>query len=112
MKLELCDHPARTVNEEGERVPLLPDMRSIKADGKSIGYCTAAAGFPVTLTYAMSDDEKAEIKKFVEGEIGSVKFVSAPPSPEQLEAVEEFLETGVDPNDEDNDEDEDGDDAD
>jgi len=107
MKLELIDHPARTTNEAGELVPLLPDGRAVKAEGKVVGYCTALPGFPITLTYSMTDDEKAEIKAFVEKEVGEVSKVSAPPSPEQIEAVEEYLESGVEPDDDDEDEDDD-----
>ena len=106
MKLEIIDHPARTTDEDGELVPLLPDNRAIKADGKCVGYCTALPGYPITLTFSMSRAEMAEIKKFVEKELCDVSFVSAPPSPDQIEAIEEYLETGVEPND-DEDEDED-----
>ena len=108
MKLEIIDHPARRENEDGELVPLLPDNRAIKADGKCVGYCPALPGYPITLTHSMSRAEMADIKKFVEKEVCDVSFVSAPPSPEQIEALEEFIETGAEPyDDEDEDEDED-----
>ena len=107
MKLELIDHPAREVDEDGELVPLLPDNRAIKADGKVVGYCTALPGYPITLTYSMSKAEMSEIKEFVEEELCDVSFVSAPPSPDQIEALEELISTGVEPHD---DEDEDDDD--
>ena len=107
MKLEIIDHPARTKNDDGELVPLLPDNRAIKADGKVVGYCTAIDGFPITMTFSMTDEEKAEIKAHVEKNLNKVSKVAAPPSPEQIEAVEEYLESGVEPDD---DEDEDDDD--
>ena len=105
MKLEIIDHPARKKNADGELVPLLPDNRAIKADGKVVGYCTAIDGFPITLTFSMTDEEKAEIKAHVEKNLNKVSKVSAPPSPDQIEAVEEYLESGVDPDDDENEED-------
>jgi len=104
MKLELIDHPATTVDENGERVPAVPHMRAVKANGKVVGYCHAEPGFPVTLTYWMNDDERAEVATFVEKEVGGITKVTAPPSPSQIERMEEYLETGVDINDDDEDE--------
>ena len=111
MKLELIDHPARTVNDDGELVPLLPDMRAVKLDGKAIGYCTAKPGFPVTLCYYVEADVREAIKNFVEDEIGEVTKVSVPPTPEQIEAVNAVLD-GADYHDDDEDEDDESDDAD
>ena len=111
MKLELIDHPARKKNDEGEFVPAVPHMRAVKADGKVVGYCHAEAGYPLTLTYWMNDEDKAEVGKFVEKEVGGITKVSAPPSPSQIERMEEFLETGADINDDEDEDDEPDDEA-
>ena len=109
MELSFAPHPSHTLDENGEKVYLFPHMRSIMSGNQCLGYCQALEGKAVTLIVAVSKTEQDEIRTFVEAEFASVSKRAAPPTREQIEAIEEFLESGVEPDDDDDEEETDDD---
>lgn len=97
MQLEFKDHPARRRSsvtgqyqrdEKGERIPLMPDERSIWMDGVCVAYCHKDPDTPVVFCRHIDDYEKDRVLEFAaEQRGGAASAVGMPPSPLELQAA-------------------------